>query len=558
MQLKPHLSTIIRVAMIGTLGCNFITGTSIPASTTPASRAPTAVPSTPVPAAPETTPTAANTTGQPTDLAWIYEAPYDPINLTPTLDESRLATALIPVEGGTLTATGVDGTTYTLDIPGDALLAETQISLTPVQSLAGLPFGEGTALAVQMAPEGLSFNNFVTLTITPAQPIPLGEQIMFDYQADGRALGLALPALDPNAIQIELLHFSGAGVSKGLLADVEPVRRRLGGDVEARLHSAMAAAVQQARQNGESVDWLRATLIGYLLEFIEKVIEPRIAAAGESCAAGRLAMDTIARIEHYLALLGRGDSTFDAHSELSRLSEIVGPVCLKEEYELCLDQHIAHRIVRVWLSLLRQAQLNGGDSSEIMQIGQEYIEKCLRFDLEFESTAVTEKEGASFESIVKAKVPLRAKFEDIKVTIEGERALVNDSYKVDLPGCKTTPSRGGATFTVLDLTFEALGNVATELGTVKDLRLKYDPGTTTESVAVDCQGLKLTFPGVLWTEAFHATHKDEFGSEGVLAKGWEILGGELYARKEWQPTANLEGGTVTEIGSFKLYHRPGS
>ena len=67
-----------------------------------------------------------------------------------------------------------------------------------------------------------------------------------------RHFGLALPGLDPNVVQIQLLHFSGAGVTKGLLADTEPVRQRLGGDVDAGLHSAMAAALQQARQNGES------------------------------------------------------------------------------------------------------------------------------------------------------------------------------------------------------------------------------------------------------------------------------------------------------------------
>jgi hypothetical protein len=219
---------------------------------------------------------------------------------------------------------------------------------------------------------------------------------------------------------------------------------------------------------------------------------------------------------------------------------------------LCRDKHIVHRIEHVWHSMLRQTTLLGGDESAIMQKGKEYIEKCLRFDLELESTTVTEKDGGSFESVVKSKVPLRAKVEGIVVTIEGESALINDSYEVKLPGCSTNPSRGGATFTVEGLQFRGEGNLDTELGTVTDLQLKYDPGTTTESVAVDCQGLKMTFPGVLWTEAFHAAHKDDFG----LSKVWEILSGELYARKEWNLSSTLQGGTVTEIGSFKLTHTP--
>jgi hypothetical protein len=543
MKSRPRFSAVVLVALAITLGCNITSGSLPTADSTSDS------PSTST-ETPGSIPDAVDSPSQPTDLAWIYDTPYDPINLTATPDDSHQATAVIPVEGGTLTATGADGTTYTLDIPGDALLAETEISLTPMQSLEGLPFGEGTASAVQMSPDGLSFNNFVTLTITPAQPIPLDEQILFDFEADGQALGLALPVLDPNIIQIQLLHFSGAGVTKGLLADTEPERRRLGGSEEARLHTAMSAVFQEARQNDETVEWVVDKLQGYILEFIDKVVKPRIEAADKSCANARLALKTIVGIEHYTVLLGMGEYF---SSEMARLSDIAGEVCLKEEYELCVEKHIVHRIVYVWHSMLRQVELNGGDVSVIEQKGKEYIEKCQRFDLEFESTAVTEKDGGSFESIVKAKIPLRAKVEGLKVTIEGESALVNESYEVKLPGCKTNPSRGGATFTVLGLDFVIPDSMATGLGTVFDLKLKYDPGTTTESVAVDCQGLKMTFPGVLWTEAFHATHKSDFGSATI----WKILGGELYARNEWDLRTTLQGGTVTEIGSFKLTHTPG-
>ncbi|HKZ69814.1 MAG TPA: hypothetical protein VJ020_07030, partial [Anaerolineales bacterium] len=323
--------------LVATLGCNFITGSSITADPTPAASISTAETSAPIVGASESAPTATNSTSQPTDLAWIYDTPYDPINLTTTLDDSHQATAVIPVEGGTLTATGADGTTYTLDIPGDALLVETEISLTPVQSLDGLPFGEGTAFAVQMSPDGLSFNNFVTLTITPAQSIPLDEQILFDFQADGQALGLALSALDPGSIQLKLLHFSGAGVSKGLLADLEPVRQRLGGDVEARFQSNMAIAIQQANQNGESAESLEAKLSGYIDEFIKKVVKPRIAAAGESCANGRLALETIVGIERFLELMGMA-SDFDLGADMAKLGTLIGEVFLKEEYELCVEK----------------------------------------------------------------------------------------------------------------------------------------------------------------------------------------------------------------------------
>lgn len=523
-------SGLALVALAATLGCTPDSATSTPGAVGAA-------------------PALSGSPSQPTDLAWIYDAPYDPINLTTTLDESHQVEGVIPVEGGTLTATGLDGTTYTLEIPADALLVETRISLTPVEHLSGLPFSDETAYAVQLAPEGLSFHNFVTLTIVPSQDTPLGEQIMFGYEADGQALSLALPGADPGRIQIQLLHFSGAGVSKGLLADMEPVRRRLGGDVEARLDSAIAAALQQARQDGQSIETLSATLLGYINEYINKVVDPRIAAAGESCAAGRLAKETILRAERMLQLLGGASimSKFDA------LVRPVGELCMKEEYELCRDEHIVHRIVPAWRSLLREMQLHGVDSSGLKQ----YVEKCLRFDLELDSTALASYGGALIESRVTSKVPLTATADDGQVTIEGEAPAYNESYTVTFPGCTTSPSRGGGTFTVLRLNFDVdTVNKDDQVGFVRDLRLLYDPGMTSETFTMTCAGFNVPAAAVLWSELFVVVHEDDMSSEGFLAQGWEVLAEELFAQKEWNETVDVEGGTVTENGSFKLYHRP--
>ena len=73
------------------------------------------------------------------------EAPSDPAlpephpaNVTPVLDHGRTSTARIPVSGGTLQATGADGTLYTLIVPPNALLADTTISMTPLSGVTGL------------------------------------------------------------------------------------------------------------------------------------------------------------------------------------------------------------------------------------------------------------------------------------------------------------------------------------------------------------------------------------------------------------------------------------
>jgi len=185
-------------------------------------------------------------TGSSNAYQYIFETPTDPISLTVSLDSSASAEAVIPVQGGSLSATGTDGTIYNLEIPGDALQNDTKIRMTPASSVAGLPFGGKQAYVVQLAPEGLSIFNFATLTIAPAQAIPLDQQITFGYKASGKDFGLAAPVVDSKDIKIRLLHFSGYGVTQGFLADIEPVRQRLGGDADSRLQSLARATIRSS------------------------------------------------------------------------------------------------------------------------------------------------------------------------------------------------------------------------------------------------------------------------------------------------------------------------
>lgn len=92
----------------------------------------------------------------------------DPIDLTATTDDTRATTAEVPAEaGGTVTATGADGTSFTLTVPPNALEGDTAITLTPVTSVAGLPYAGGLSGGVTIAPADLEFLLPATLAITP-------------------------------------------------------------------------------------------------------------------------------------------------------------------------------------------------------------------------------------------------------------------------------------------------------------------------------------------------------------------------------------------------------
>lgn len=493
--------------------------------------------------------------GSAGDYQYIFDTSAEPIAVTVKLDAGKTAQATIPLEGGELSTSGADGTVYTLVVPSDALLVETEISLTPAASVSGMPFGGEQTYAVQLAPEGLFLQNFAVLTINPTQELPVDQQILFGYRGDGENLALAIPVVDSQEIKIQLLHFSGYGVTNGSLADVAPVRENLGGDVDGRMESAVGEGAQNERQ-GEGMG--AQQMANVLEQHNDQVLKPRIQAGIGSCAEGQQLLISIMSAMRQAQLLGApvADTLYD---EWVSLLPVVGEVCLEEEYALCTGQHIVHRIIPAWLSLERQSQLGLPIGPELIAQARQYVEQCLRFDLVLESTIVTGTPEDGFESRVKSTLPLRFSTDGLKYL--GQAPLVNDffEYRDGDPDCTETSIRGGGTFEFAQIGFVVERATPTDpLGHVKDLTVNYFPGETSETYGYSCPDTSYgpeTLP--LWSGMFIAAHGDELSAEGgFTATEWEIFGGEYYAKKEWQiDDTDLE---ILEVGTFKLYHRPGS
>jgi hypothetical protein len=98
--------------------------------------------------------------------------------------------------GGTLSATGSDGTVYTLVVPAFAVSSDVTAALTPLVSVAGIA-DVNAVHAVQLTPDGLHFQFPARLEISPPSTIPVKRELSFTAQAGGEALGTAL--LDPEA-----------------------------------------------------------------------------------------------------------------------------------------------------------------------------------------------------------------------------------------------------------------------------------------------------------------------------------------------------------------------
>jgi len=498
----------------------------------------------------------------PAQFDYIFDIPTDPIRVSPTLDSENGAEAMIPVSGGEMSVTAVDGTIYHLEIPSKALANDTLIRMTPVKHLDGMPFGSET-LAVELEPEGLFLFNAATLTIAPVENIPLDQQILIGYQGKGENLTLALPVVDSSEIQIQTMHFSGYGVSKGFLADIEPVRQRIGGDAETRITSAIAEQLQKARQaqllgqeNPEPIDFSN-----YFQQYEEQVVKPRLAAAGESCAAGRLAIQTVLSYERQKQLLGI-ESDGEGSLVDQGLLDTVGEVCMKEEYEMCRDDHIIHRIIPAWLGLERQYQLLGisedGATSPTLEKAKDYVKKCLTFEMRFQSQAsFDDGESGGYTSSVESKIKIQ--FDTADLSMKGQAPLVNTDFEFIAPGCSVENVRGGGTFEAMKLEFILDSQSASDpLGFVRDFKFIYFPGNTSESFTVTCDDFPpySSPPTSYWTGIYLVLHEGEMSQTdgGFIAENWEIFGDEYFAKIEWIREDSGEG--IVEAGTFKLYHTP--
>ncbi len=496
----------------------------------------------------------------------------------------------MPLDGGVVEATGADGTRYTLTIPADALLEATRIGMAPLSTVEGLPVGGEVTYGVQLAPDGLVLLQPAILRIEPTTPLAPEEQVPFGYDHDGTGMFIAEPVVDSASIDIVISHFSGYGVTRGLLADTRPIRERLGGSAERRIASQLAQALGAERQRqlagGQSVDApdLTALFSEAFARFEAEVLGPRLAAAGQTCANARVAIETLLGYERQRALLGFPESAAGGVTRAASLTDIAASVCMKEEYEICREQHVLHLIIPAQLTFERQRLLLGSENPGQRQEDEEYVKRCLTFRVDFESNVTVESQKISLEPSVRAKVKLT--YDPGEFRISGTDTEEMFKFKVKVPKCSTTEHPADSTMDIESLSWTVTPTIwQPERGRIEDFAMTYKPGFPRESFTLKCPKVPaMEAPLSMWYPAYVVMHKDQWegqtggirsqvlaqGSGGGLTldiqvpaefsgemrlTGWEVQEAPLLARYTWSKRAY--GGIAQDVGSFEIFHTPG-
>ena len=268
-----------------------------------------------------------------------FTAPAKGLDVKVQLDKRQTSSAKIGPAGGSVSLTAADGSQFTLDVPAEAVGAETTITMTVVKTLEGTPLDTTSPTAVQLEPSGLVFAEVATLLIKPSKEIPVKDQIVFGYESDGKDYHLA--PVDPKSkeIKVQLLGFSGAGVGSGSDSAWAAHLAIEASSSRTRLLQKMAEAAQaerRAEDRGETAKSSKEVLKPILDDYKDQVVLKGIASAELDCKHAQTALNDLLYLERWLQLLGFADSGIGSpgfRERSTRLREI-GSKCKKAAFQI--------------------------------------------------------------------------------------------------------------------------------------------------------------------------------------------------------------------------------
>jgi len=319
----------------------------------------------------------------------------DPLRTSATLDQS----------GGSLTATGADGTRFTLAVPAGALSAPTAVTLTPVKTLVTSPSLGALVAGVIAEPEGLIVPGATLEIALPGPAPPLAEPVGF---GQGSSNAYRMPELVTRNTTLPVLLLGGYAIVDGAgstgkgtpgiaraCAAARTAAVECGNDsFYARFSQTIAEALALARKEAQSNPTalnvneftnLAAELWNRMLDVYRESAERLLAkspADGQELEAAQIGME-LGAIEQSLAIMGiEANASLDWRSRLqARVLAIVKARCGRQ------GRQPADQIRDAWL-VARAGRSNAllGGSDEFTQEAFAAADACLRatrFELDF-------------------------------------------------------------------------------------------------------------------------------------------------------------------------------
>lgn len=535
-----------------------------------------------------------------------FIGPSAPLDLVVTPSEANLAQRVVGPTGGSVSATGPDGTVYRLEVPAGALLMDTPITMTPLADVTGYPFAAEPErrVGVQLAPNGLEFQTSATLMIEPQGGVPQGSVAMLSYRAQGRDAGVELPDESADGLTLSIDHFSGyTAVWPIKEAEWRQLARQKQELAEWRMTSELNAllafrrgmilAGADPRTIYSDLDLARE----YMPQYVSDILQPRLEAAGVGCSEGQRAIATWFGFWRTLQLLGLAEDPaffptigLTTYTNANDLPEAVllntVTTCQREALARCLATGDFFGLYRVYFSLQRVVELLGREMDP--HWGQQLLDdadRCGRWQLEMATTFTVEElpnaccaPTGSFDSTIDLRWKpgdggdVLTRIADAKIEGEGDLENLKIQFGGALCHVTATPpqqtEKAVAKITSLEWEYpdDPTAPSWAESGYPIQLGMSVNPGSANTSYTAVCYGITTPaipypFPLAELTFAFgnqYADRDDPTKYPLRIEARWEFTSANPFrAHRQLQGSGSNGITPVTMTIDLTLHHRPG-
>lgn len=503
----------------------------------------------------------------------------DGLDVTPALDTERAVSQLITKkEGGTITATGIDGTRFTLELPADSLFEDEVITMTPIASVTDLPFSRGVA-AVQLGPDGLALKHVAALTFETAGTAPADEEAPCAWDGDGSDFHLYPLDADPSNHVMPLIHFSGYGLGRGASAEIVAQQQRSPSTYRSSLEQNLQTLtgnerIQRAENGGATKKqqkkfWKKVDNTALTdIEGVSSLLGDALHSPESNqlrCALNR-ALYLLSSVELTLYLT-RETSPISLLEKLVQVLDLIETALQTlsdRAWERCSDDASAQ--VLILLGCEREATRLAAKHPSFVQLANDIRRKaraCGQFELEVDSTVEAFTDQTAISAQIKTTVRLLLSLDDsTSLRVTGEAPLEYTKLVVNfgIPCSISSQGYGMSPFIVknLVLNFGLDDPCGAESSTkLPALRMEIDPGRTTEHVSASCSGgasanQDYPSPG-FWGGGFAYIHG---AYSTIVIDNWKRGSGNLIAFSESHMRRDAPDGTIlTDISTFKIRHK---
>jgi hypothetical protein len=428
------------------------------------------------------------------------------------------------------------------------------------------------------------------LTIRPASSPPVNRTLPFSYSRGGEDFILYPRAVDTSTLRLPLVRFAGYGAGQGDAADAATQTDKAPSGPLTPYLQRYAREVFLRILGQISQDELLARGIQIYREAFDQLVGSLPTSNGESAVATFLSLEeecpleetrdrwtkgiSILGIEKQRQMLGIKDD--DGATYLEELIKLLG-ICMQEAFDRCVSRNDPYETLTM-AAIARQLQLLGAEDPLLTSFTEgSFVERCLRFEIDFESKVVVQdtspNAGGTTRLKYRAHVPLRFSYggnlhADASIW-EGDCNLLPEVANIELPyglgDCTLTVSAGDGTFTAAAAWIDVLGD-----STKPVAKLLYNPGEPQAKATLTCDEGPIDIPILQWAPEYQFLHQDETWptqvGAGFMARNWVPLrfgpgpsqNGEFFAMKPYErgPIPWRPNLTATEETFIFLKHTP--